>query len=136
LEYDCHSDDFFKTEYHPLSGRATVVTTLAEYDTQTSDPVIDDSPVEDTLPYAPFNTIGDFTFARIAIQNNLTNDTIDALLGVHHLSNESPVTFRSHRDMRKALDEASALLTEVCPTICDSLMRLIDLFPGGPPSPV
>jgi hypothetical protein len=101
-----------------VSGRAPVVIALAEYRSQASNPVNDHHHgMEDTPPYAPFKTIGDFRFARIAIQDNLTNDTIDALLGVHHLSNESPVTFRNHRDMRKVLDEARMLLTGVRPTI-------------------
>jgi hypothetical protein len=114
---DHHPDDFIKTEYHPLSGRAPVVVALGEYRSQASNPVDDYHVLEDTPPYAPFKTIGDFRFARIAIQDNLTNDTVDALLGVHHLSKESPVTFRNHRDMRKVLDEARMLLTGVCPTI-------------------
>jgi hypothetical protein len=114
---DHHPDDFIKTEYHPVSGRAPVVIALAEYRSQASNPVDDHHVMEDTPPYAPFKTIGDFRFARIAIQNNLTNDTVDALLGVYHLNKESPVTFRNHRDMRKVLDEASTLLTGVCSTI-------------------
>jgi hypothetical protein len=94
-----------------------------DYRSPTKTPSANCPLLSDSLPIAPFNTIGNFMFTQNAIQNNLTNNTIDGFLDVHHLSNESPVTFKNHQDIQKVLNQASTLLTEVCP---------YDFDDGGP----
>jgi hypothetical protein len=86
-----------------------------DYHSSTKTPSTNSPPLSDSLLIAPFNTIGDFMFMQNAIWNNLMNNEIDGFLDVHRLSTESPVTFKNHRDVRKALNQASAHLTEVCP---------------------
>ena len=103
-----------KIQYHPRSQRGSVLVPLMDYRAQVMSRSANQRPLSGGLPIAPFNTMGDFMFARSAIQNNLTNSAIDAFLDVHHLSAESPVTFKNHRDVRKILDQASTLLTQVC----------------------
>jgi hypothetical protein len=112
---DHHPDDFIKTEYHPKSRLPTTTLPFDHYTSQQKTLITPFRSDEHSkrLPIDPFSTLGDYLFARAAIENNLTNDAIDAFLHIHHLSKDPPVTFKNHRDVRKTLDEASGLLTEV-----------------------
>ncbi|KIK74298.1 hypothetical protein PAXRUDRAFT_791186, partial [Paxillus rubicundulus Ve08.2h10] len=67
----------FKTEFHPRSKRQMLYQSAEEFgqqDVESMDP--------DPMPWCPFASEGDFTFAKVAVEAGLLSGQVDHLLGL------------------------------------------------------
>ncbi|KIM78816.1 hypothetical protein PILCRDRAFT_10760 [Piloderma croceum F 1598] len=102
--------DDIKTEFHPHSGRETIIVSFAEYGRAEKSRLL---PPRDNEPWRPFRERIDFEFAEFAVQSGLTGREVDAALALHRRSGigGSKITISSQKEMYDLIDEASVVLT-------------------------
>lgn len=88
-------------------------------DVRAVDPVLKAEPLPDQ-PWHPFPSRTDFEFAEFALDADLTAEQVDALLALIRriTSNPADLTFNSHKDVRKAWDNAASKQPAVCTIYC------------------
>ncbi|KAF8834824.1 hypothetical protein BDN67DRAFT_992580 [Paxillus ammoniavirescens] len=101
--------DTFKTEYHPKSGRVTIIDPFSTFSRSRSAP----PPVVDDEPWHPFTSRADFEFAEIAHKSALSKEQTDNLLHLiwRILARNTGFTLKSHTDVSDAWTRASMQLT-------------------------
>ncbi|KIK73351.1 hypothetical protein PAXRUDRAFT_20955 [Paxillus rubicundulus Ve08.2h10] len=98
----------FKTEFHPHSKHQMLYQSAEEFgqqDVESMDP--------DPMPWCPFASEGDFTFAKVAVEAGLSSGQVDHLLGLINSVSKgtAKVTLRNDAALRTVLDRAAAQLT-------------------------
>lgn len=104
--------DDIRTTYHPHSGRASEVSSFADYGHgKPAAPV-----VYSPMPWLPFNSESEFSFAEILLESAMSNHQIDALIDVVHklLEHKEAFRVRNHFDLEKLWTGASDHLAPVC----------------------
>lgn len=113
---------FFKVVYHPHSQRPDSIIPLDG----SPNSLLDDAPailgtgprplLSTTRPWAPFRSYADFSFAEQMVNQRVSGHNVDTYL--HLINSEwsrggSALSFRSHHDLRNALDAAQKLVIPV-----------------------
>lgn len=103
--------DTIRTKYHPNSKRPPQLAAFEEY--RDRPPV--NPPLAKSEPWSPFVSRADFEFAEIALEAALTKDQVDSMIKLigRLTQGQDFFTLTSHRDLRKAWDAASELVTPV-----------------------
>lgn len=107
--------DNIRTTYHPASERATLIESFEIYNHDKSAT----PPSPPTMPWLPFNSESEFTFAEIVHESALSNKHVDALIRVVHKLLESKEAFRvqNHKELENLWIGASDELAPVCQII-------------------
>ena len=107
--YDYQLDDM-KVEYHPSSGRETVIAHFQDF---TRARATLDVGLEEE-PYKPFYCRNDFEFARIAMDAALKPDHVNALIKLLvSVANGEEFTISGHGELMRTWKKASDILTPV-----------------------
>lgn len=64
-------------------------------------------------PWAPFQSRADFRFARNALKGGLSKAEVNEFLDIHHLSKDSPVSFKNYDELQAVQDRAAHRLASV-----------------------
>jgi len=90
--------DDIRTTYHPASERATLIESFENYGLGKS--VVPPSPP--AMPWLPFNSESEFSFAEVVHESAISNKHIDALIRVVHKLLESKEVFRvqNHKELQ------------------------------------
>ncbi|KAG1898812.1 uncharacterized protein F5891DRAFT_1129282 [Suillus fuscotomentosus] len=98
----------FKTEYHPNSGRPTVIENFSVYGCGDAVP-----PFVDNSPWLPFSCCADFEFAELAHRAALSKEHMDKFLWLiwNAVDGHAKLTFKTHGDVLRAWDKASMQMT-------------------------
>ena len=103
-----------KITYHPRTKRPEKLISLEDYRHQASASKAAGSsaaskPPSSTPPWCPFSTRGDFELAEIVLAAGMNQTQIDTLFKLIHriASGKAQVTLQTHKDLRKAWDDAA-----------------------------
>lgn len=104
--------DDIKTEYHPNSGQATVV---SHFDDFTRARTSTFQPPRDDKPWRPFASRTDFEFAELVLATALSKKQVDALLKLVHRikQGKDDFTFTTYNDIQQAWADASPKVAAV-----------------------
>lgn len=105
--------DDIKLEYHPASGRETVIYPFEQFCEVRPQSNFAATAEE---PWLPYETRGDFEFAELVHEARMSHELTDRLLKLirNVRAGESELTFNSYSDMRRAWDHASQFYPTVC----------------------
>ncbi|KAG1742470.1 hypothetical protein EDB19DRAFT_1827677 [Suillus lakei] len=100
----------FKTDFHPCSGRKTLLQTYEEFGVASE---ALKAPPADERPWCPFRSWGDFKFSEIALEAALNQGQVDKLLSLiaRIVQGDTHITLKNEADLHMALDNAAAELT-------------------------
>jgi hypothetical protein len=104
--------DDIRTTYHPASERATQIESFENYNRGT--PAAPTPPP--VMPWLPFNSESEFSFAEIVHESAISNRHVDALIQVVHKLLERKEAFRiqNHKELQNLWIGASDELAPVC----------------------
>lgn len=100
-------------EYHPHSGKARRILSPEEFK-ESLNRHPDPTGTHDE-PWRPFSSREDFEFAEFAQDAKLNRKQIDSLIKLirHCQEGQGPFTMTGYNDLKRALEDASKLLTNV-----------------------
>ncbi|TFY65027.1 hypothetical protein EVJ58_g2245 [Rhodofomes roseus] len=106
-----HEVGDIKTQYHPKTGKASMVQSKAAYDA--AEEQFRTPPQPPDNPWRPYRTRSDFGFADIALSACLNEEHVEALIKLIKTvaSGQDQFTISSHAELRKLRQSASAYLT-------------------------
>jgi hypothetical protein len=104
--------DDIRTTYHPASERVTLTESLEDY--HCGKPEAHPSPP--VMPWLPFSSESEFSFAEIVLESAISNKHVDALIRVVHKILEGKEAFRvkNHKELQILWTGASDELAPVC----------------------
>ncbi|KAI6018238.1 hypothetical protein BKA83DRAFT_4058382, partial [Pisolithus microcarpus] len=105
--------DSFKTKFHPKSGHPMAFESFSTFDCSHCDAVSKSVIENDSEPWHPFQTCGDFEFSELAHKAALNMDLTNQLLTLIQwlVSSEVRLTLHSDHDIREAWTHAAKLMT-------------------------
>lgn len=103
-----------RIEYHPHSGRPTIIQHLQDYHNPRTSK-IQQAPSSGE-PWRPFKSQFDFEFAEFALSASLNKDETNTLISLFHrcANNGEALTISNHDELRRTWDLASDMMTDVC----------------------
>jgi hypothetical protein len=107
--------DDFRTTYHPHSGWPIEVEPFKNYGRARPKP----PPGRSTMPWLPFHSETEFSFAEIVLESAMSDVQGDALIKVIHTllkDKEEVFIVQNHKELEKLWVGASDELVPVCPT--------------------
>jgi len=109
------SEIHIRIVHHPASGLPDERITIPEYQERMCATSAASHQNPSDMLWEPFESEADFTFADFVCQNRLPQTQVDRLIKLFKTtwSDSSKLTFRNHRDVRKALDQAKDKTTLV-----------------------
>lgn len=108
---------YIKIVYHPHSGRQPLIVPLDGNTPAQTTNTAKDAPQSGDRPWAPFRSRADFEFAESAVNEKMSHHAVDVHLQGMHGSwsrSGSNISFRNYDDLRRSLDAARDLITDVC----------------------
>ena len=109
ISIDCPKE--FKTEFHPHSCHPDLLQRFEEFGVSNHTPEVP----PDEEPWRPFQSHGDFEFAKIAVDALLSKTQINALLDLISCvkMGKTDLTLKNEHDLHRAHDNAAKELTPV-----------------------
>ena len=107
--------DDIRTTYHPHTGRSVEVKSFEDYGRDYGRAKPKPSSPRSTMPWLPFHSEAEFSFAEIVLESAMSNPQVDALIQVIHklLERRGQFVVRNHEELEKLWVGASDELAPV-----------------------